>query len=68
MDISSVGSSYTDAAIQAAKAEEESQVEALYAVKLIKMAQQSAAVVGTLLEDTAEISREAMERFMSERG
>lgn len=67
MDISSIGAGYQDI-VQAAQAEEQSQVEALYAVKLIKMAQESAAVVGTLLEDTAEISREAMERFMSERG
>lgn len=68
MDISSLGSDYTDYAIQTAKAEEEAQVEALYAVKLMKMAQQSDAVVGSIIEDTVEISREAMQKFMSERG
>lgn len=67
MDISSIGAGYSEI-VQAAKAEEQSQVEAMYAVKLIKMAQQSAEVVGALLEDTAEISKEAMEKFMSERG
>ena len=67
MDISSLGSDYTDYAIQTAKAEEEAQVEALYAVKLMKMAQQSDAVVGSIIEDTVEISREAMQKFMSER-
>lgn len=67
MDISSVGSGYQDMFTQAAKAQEESQVEAMYAVKLFKMAQQSDAVAATLLEDVAEISKEAMEKFMSER-
>ena len=42
------------------------EVQSQYAVKLIKMAQQSEQVVGSLLEDTAEISKEAMERFLSE--
>lgn len=48
---------------QQAKAEE---TDAMYQVKLIKMQQQSDAVVGTLLEDTAEISQEAMERYLAE--
>ena len=55
MDISSIVS-----------AMETEQLEALYAVKLIKMAQESDAVVATLLEDTAEISDEAMQKFLSE--
>lgn len=55
MDVSSVVS-----------AMESEKLEALYAVKLIKMAQQSDAVVATLLEDTAEISDEAMQKFLSE--
>ena len=42
------------------------QTEALYQVKLAKMMQESEAVVGTLLEDTAEISQEAMEKYLSE--
>jgi hypothetical protein len=47
---------------------ETSQMEALYAVKLIKMAQESEfAVTSELLEDVAEISKEAMDMFMSER-
>jgi len=40
--------------------------EAEYQVKLIKMAQESEAVVGTLLEVTAEISEEAMSKFLAE--
>jgi len=56
MDVSSIASAL-----------ESGQIEAEYAVKLIKMAQQSDAIVATLLEDTAEISEEAMAMFMSER-
>ncbi len=41
-------------------------VQTQYAVKLIKMMQESQEVVGTLLEDTAEISKEAMEKYLSE--
>ena len=66
MDISSVGGSYNDIA-QMTAAEKEAQVEAMYAVKLIKMAQASDAVVASLLEDTVEISKEAMQKFLSER-
>ena len=57
MDVSSIASNL-----------QSGEIEAQYAVKLIKMAQQADAVVATLLEDTAEISEEAMEKFMSERG
>ena len=68
MDISSVGSNYTDIINMATdKIEEQSGVEAQYAVKLIKMAQQSEAIVGSILEDTVEISQEAMQKFISER-
>jgi hypothetical protein len=56
MDISSIIS-----------AMESEKIEALYAVKLIKMAQQADEIVATLLEDTAEISEEAMAMFMSEK-
>ena len=72
MDISSVGSNYSDIANMLApknaeEIEEQSNVEAAYAVKLIKMMQASTEVVGSILEDTAEISKEAMQKFMSER-
>ena len=43
-----------------------SQTEAVYQVKLMKMMQESEAVSGELLEDTAEISKEAMDKFLSE--
>ena len=46
---------------------ESQDIEAQYAVKLIKMAQQSDAIVATLLEDTVEVSQEAMDKFLSER-
>lgn len=68
MDINSIGSSYTDLATQIAEAKEQAETEALYAVKLFKMARQSDAVVGSIIQDAVEISREAMEKFMSERG
>lgn len=45
---------------------EAGKIEALFAVKLIKMAQQADAVTATLLEDVAEISKEAMDKLMSE--
>lgn len=56
MDVSSIASSL-----------QSGEIEAQYAVKLIKMAQQSDEVVATLLEDTVEFSEEAMELFLSER-
>ena len=73
MDISSVGSYYSEmenlfALKEEVATEEQENIEAEYAVKLIKMAQQSEAIVGTILEDTVEISQEAMQKFMSERG
>lgn len=76
MDISSIGGISSEIAdLFAAKSNEEveeteetTSAEAQYAIKLIKMAQQSEAIVGSILEDTAEISQEAMQKFMSERG
>jgi hypothetical protein len=57
MDISSIASNL-----------EANQMEALYAVKILKMAQESEfAVTSELLEDVVEISKEAMEMFKSER-
>ena len=43
------------------------EIQAQYAVKLIKMAQQSQAVIGSILTDTAEISQEAMAKFLNEK-
>ena len=57
MDISSIGSSQMTP-----------EVQAQYAVKLIKMAQQSEEIIGSILTDTAEISKEAMSKFLSEAG
>ena len=63
MEITGTSSQIQDYIRGEAKVQE---AEAMYNVKLIKMAQESEAVVGTLLEDTAEISKEAMEKFMAE--
>ena len=43
------------------------QTEALYQVKLMKMQQESSEVVGDLLQDTAEISQEAMDKYLAEK-
>ena len=56
MEISSVGASALTEDIQAQ-----------YAVKLIKMQQESTETVGNIIQDTVEISNEAMQRFMAER-
>ena len=42
-------------------------VETERAVKLIKAAQESEQVVGNVIEDTLEISQEAMQKFLAER-
>ncbi len=55
MDISSVGgSAFTP------------EVQSQYAVKCIQMARQSDAIVGSLILDTAEISEEAMAKYIAE--
>ena len=41
-------------------------VQALYGIKCIKMAQESMQVLGDLIMDTAEISEEAMAKYLSE--
>ena len=46
-----------------AKAEE---TEAAYQVKLLKMQQESDAVSGQIIEDTLEISQEALNRCLAE--
>ena len=46
-----------------AKAEE---TEAAYQIKLLKMQQQSDAVSGQIIEDTLEISQEALDRCRAE--
>lgn len=56
MDISSVGGSALTPEIQAQ-----------YAVKCIQMARESTEVVGSLIQDTVEISQEAMDKYMSEK-
>lgn len=56
MDISAVGG-----------AQMAPEIQAQYAVKLIKMAQQSEEVIGSILTDTAEISKEAMAKYLSEK-
>ena len=66
MDINSIGGNYSDI-VRMIEAEKESQIQAMYAVKLLKMAQESDAVTADLLEDVVEISKEAMEKFLSER-
>ena len=63
MEITATSSQIQDFIKQEAKVEE---AEANYQVKLIKMQQESEAMVGTLLEDTAEISKEAMDKYLSE--
>ena len=55
MDISSVGSSILSQDIQMA-----------YAVKCILMARQSEVAASSVLLDTAEISQEAMDKYLSE--
>jgi hypothetical protein len=43
------------------------QFEAIKEVKLTKMAQESEEVVGDIIQDTLEISQEAMNRFFAEK-
>ena len=63
MEITGTTSQIQDYIKQEAKVEE---TQAMYQVKLLKMQQQSDAVVGTLLEDVAEISQEAMQKYLAE--
>lgn len=63
MEITGTTSQINDYINQQAKVEE---TEAMYQVKLLKMQQESEAVAGTLLEDTAEISQEAMNKYLAE--
>ena len=63
MDISTNYNNVSDLLTSEIKAQ---QTEAQYQVKLMKMQQESQAVVGNLLEDTAEISKEAMDKYLSE--
>lgn len=55
MDISSVGGSAMSEAVQAQ-----------YAVKCMKMSQQSTYVMGEIIQDTLEISTEAIEKCAAE--
>ena len=65
MEINTNYSQASDLINSQAKVEE---TEALYQVKLMKMMQESEQVVGDVLEDTAEISKEAMDKYLSEIG
>ena len=42
------------------------ETQSLYAVKCIKMAQQTTLMAGEILQDVADISLEAMEKFAAE--
>ncbi len=55
MDISSVGGAALSESIQA-----------MYSVKCMLMSRHTDVVAGALLQDTAEISQEAMEKYLSE--
>jgi len=63
MEITGTSSQINDYINQSAKVEE---TEAMYQIKLLKMQQESSAVVGSILEDTAEISQEAMDKCLAE--
>lgn len=65
MEITGTSSQIQDYITQEAKAEE---TEAAYQIKLLKMQQESDAVVGDILQDTCEISKEAMDRCVAELG
>lgn len=41
-------------------------MEIAYAVKCVKASQQSMMTVGSIIEDTAEVSKEALELFRAE--
>ena len=62
-EITGTASQINDYINQQASVEE---TKALYQVKLMKMMQESDAVIGELLEDTAEISQEAMNKYLAE--
>ena len=55
MDISSIGGAALSESIQN-----------MYAVKCLLMSRHTDVVTGALLQDTAEISEEAMQRYLSE--
>ena len=63
MEITGTSSQIQDYIQQQAKVEE---TEAMYQIKLMKMQQESDAVIGDLLEDTVEISQEAMNKYLAE--
>ena len=63
MEITGTTSQIQDYITQQANVE---QTEALYQVKLMKMMQDSEKVVSDVLEDTLEISQDAMNQYLSE--
>ncbi|MCQ2740317.1 MAG: hypothetical protein MJ237_08875 [bacterium] len=42
------------------------EIQAQYAVKCIQMARATTEAVGSIIEDTVEFSKEAMEKYLSE--
>ena len=65
MEINTNYSQVSDLINSQAKVQE---TEALYQVKQMKMMQESEQVIGDLLEDTAVISKEAMDKYLAEIG
>ena len=65
MEITGTTNQIQDYINQEAKVQE---TEAAYQVKLLKMQQESDAVVGDILEDTCEISQEALNKCLAEIG
>lgn len=63
MEITGTTNQIQDVITQQANIE---QTEALYQVKLMKMMQDSEQIVGDVLEDTLEISQDAMSKYLSE--
>jgi len=43
------------------------EIQSQYAIKLMQMARESEQVAGNVLQDTVEISKEAMAKFLGER-
>ena len=42
------------------------ELQALYAIKCIQMAQEAEQVAASIIQDTVELSQEALEKFFSE--
>ena len=64
MEITGTSSQIQDFIAQQANVE---QTEALYQVKLMKMAQEAESTVSDVLTDTLELSQDAINKYMSEK-